>query len=326
MHTQVPVVQHYRRTDQDRLGQWAPVGSSWKSTASSGLVAHDIYHHLPADVGTFAQEVASLGAEWYVDIQALGSNPAPRIDAWPLSGFERNVIDTVLNALDSREKRPFHLPVHDAAALSETELAFFQLMAQRVHDILAKSKDARALDRVNFEQRFVQNLLWGYAQAQARFPDQAAVRKGSKNLALDLANLELSDVPYGHEVAITLEGYRCVISYSDADALFLQEHEVMPAVMMAWCSCEPGYPAKHVTLHRTARDYAEHVSNHFALQDNQGIAEELLLIPEGEQHELSQVYVRDADMQEQLRAGLTVTLPVSLMHMSDYTPRGVRVI
>ena len=326
MDTQALVVQRYRRTDQDRLGEWAPVESSWKSAASAGLVAHDIYHHLPTDLGTFAQEVASLGAEWYFDVQALSGQPAGTLDAWPLSGFERNVTDTVLNALDSREKRPFNLPTRDALALSAPEMAFFERLARTVDELLAASKDERARDRDAFEHRFVQNLLWGYAQAQARFPDQAAARKGSKNLALDLASLELSEVPYGHEVAITLDGYRCDIAYGDADAEFLRKQDVLPAVMMAWCSCEPGYPAKHVTLHQTARDYAEYVSNHFELQDGQDLSDEQRLIPQGEQHDLSRVYVRDATFKDQLNAGIAVTLPVSLMHLSDFTPRGVRVI
>lgn len=326
MNTQEPVVHRYRRTDQDRLGEWAPVGSSWKSAASSGLVAHDIYHHLPTDVGTFAQEVASLGAEWYIDIRPLGATATGSIDSWPLSGFERNVVDTALNALDSREKAPFDLPLHEAATLSALELDFFRLMARKVHKLLVESADPRASERPDFENRFVQNLLWGYAQAQSRFPDQERVREASLDLAFELANLDQSEVPYGHEVVITLNGYSCTVTYSDADAEFLNTQELVPAVMMSWCSCEPGYPVKHVTLHRTARDYAEYVSDHFAKQDSEELRDELRLIPQGEQLDLSQVYVRDTAFQHLLSEGEAVTLPLSLMHMSDYTPRGVRVI
>jgi hypothetical protein len=322
MNTQAPMVHRYCRTDQDRLGEWSPVGSTWKTAASSGLVAHDIYHHLPTDTGTFSDEVVALGAEWYIDIQ----RPAVLFDAWPLSGFERNASDTLLNALDSKEPAPFELLRRQAPLLSEDEMDFFRRLARRLSATLLQSQDARMPYQEVFEARFVENLLWGYALARERFPDQGAVRKASRALAEELAALEKSEVPYGHEVTITLKGYNCAVSYSDADVDFVRENEVTPALLMTWCSCEPGYPAQHVTLHRDERSYVEYVSEHFAQQDLQDLADELRLIPEGESSELRPVYVREAATQELLRSGQAVKLPVSLMHLCDYTPRGVRVI
>lgn len=312
----------YRRTDQDRLGEWRPIGSSWKTAASAGLVAHDIYHHLPTDDGTFAQEVAALGAEWYFDVQALdGENMA----AWPLSGFERNVIDSVLNAIDSREKRAFHLEPREASPLSAPEMEFFQRMGRKTMEVLATRKDERGFDPAVFELRYVQHLLWGYWQAQARFPDQVAARKACKRLVQELAYLELSEVPYEHEVTITLDGYRSTITYTDADAEFLGQNQALQAVMMIWCSCEPGYPAKHATLHATVREYAEHLDEHFKREETLGLASDLVLIPQGEQHDLSNVYVLDTAIQALLRAGQAVTLPLARVHDADFTPRGIRI-
>lgn len=326
MDLQPLCVQRYRRTDQARLGEWAPVGASWKSEASAGLVAHDVYHHLPEDVGTFVQEVASLGAEWYIDIQGVGVKPVDRLYAWPISGFERNVMDTVLNALESREKQAFALPERQAQALSAPEMDFFAGLAKKACEAIASHAEPSGLDPLTFEQRFTQLLVWGYREAQRRFPLQTRVREGSRRLVSDLANLAQSEVPFGHEITISLQGYECVISFTDADAEFLREQEVVPAVMMTWCSCEPGYPATHVTLHRNAADYAEHVAAHFDAQEAQGLPEVQCHIPQGEQYDLSPVYIRDMGVQAHLLEKAAVTLPVSLMHLSDYTPRGIRVI
>lgn len=319
------VVQRYRRTDQDRLGQWAPVDASWKFTANSGLVAHDIYHHLPGDTGTFAQEVAALGAEWYIDVQDFKGEQGLPFSVWPVSNFERNVRDTVLNALDSKEVRAFDLQPCEAAMLGPKQQAFFEQLARKASELLANSSDERAQGLEDFEQRFVQNLLKGYWQARERFPDQRAVRQCSRQLALDLSYLEETDVPYGHEVTLTLQGHLCSISYTDADEDVVEKLELVPAVMMTWCSSERGFPDRHVTVHRTAQDYADFLHEHFSAQD-EDLPDEQRIIPRGEQYDLMKVYIRDAKLQEQLQAGQTVQLPLELMHMSDYTPRGFRII
>lgn len=326
MNNQEPFVQRYRRTDLDRMGEWAPVGSSWKTAASAGLVAHDMFHHLPTDTGTFAQEVASLGAEWYIEWQRSTSPTEAEFATWSRTRFERNVFDTVLNALDSKEQRPFDLPAHTATPLSDIEMGYFRELVTKVHETVRTSTDPRACERPAFEVRFVQMLLWGYAQAKSRFPDQKAVRQASADLTLTLSELDLSEVPYEHEVTVTLDGTRCTVAYDDADADYLSRQELLPAVMMGWCSCEQSYPLLHVTLHLTARDYAEYVAAHFEQQDAQGLALERQVIPQAEQRDLAAVYVRDAAIQAQLQCGEAVLLPIGLMQVSDYTPRGVRVI
>ena len=319
-------VQRYRRTDQARQGEWAPVGASWKTTASAGLVAHDVYHHLPQDVGTFAQEVAALGAEWYIDVQRVSDQPVASIEGWPLSGFERNVMDTVENALDSREAQAFALPLREAQPLSASEMAFFSELAQKVHATLAARGSPAGFDPQGFQHQFVQMLAWGYRQAQQRFPSQELVRRSSRQLVSALVNLEQSDVPYGHEITISLQGYECAITYTDADAEFLLENEVVPALLMTWCTCASGYPYSHVTLHSSERGYAEHASEHLEAQDAQALSEEQRVIPEGDSQALRPVYIRDTYVQAELRDKGVVALPLSRMHLSDFTPRGVRII
>lgn len=322
MNNEEPVVLRYRRTDQDRLGPWVPVDSSWKSTASHALVAHDIYHHLPADTGTFADEVAALGAEWYVDVQ----RPSQPFRAWPVSGFERNAQDSLLNAAESPGTKPLELPQRTAPSLSDSEMEFFKGLASRLSAHLQGIDSRWEADLVGFEQRFVENLLWGYALAKARFPDQKEVRRASQALVAELAALRESDVPLGHEVCITLQGYRAVVTYTDADEDFVRENELLPAYLMTWCSCEPGYPAKHVTVHPCERTYMRYVEDYFASQDVPALRDDIQLIPEGEASHLQLVYIRDASIREELQACEQVQLPLSLMHMSSYTPRGFRVL
>lgn len=322
MNTEEPVVQRYRRTDQDRLGPWVPVDSSWKTTASAGLVAHDIYHHLPGDTGTFADEVAALGAEWYIDVQRT-SRP---VSAWPVSGFERNAQDTLFNAADSTGPKPLELPERTAPSLSGPEMEFFQGLAGRLSAKLLNIDKGWEADLAGFEQRFVENLLWGYALAKERFPDQKEVRRASQALIAELSALDESQVPLGHEVCITLQGYRSVLTYTDADEDFVRENELQPAYLMTWCSCEPDYPAKHVTVHPCESTYLRYVEDHFASQEAAELRADVRLIPEGEASHLQLVYVRDASLQAELSACEHVQLPVSLMHMSSFTPRGFRIL
>ena len=322
-HAPSQFVQRYKRTDQDRLGSWACVDASWKSPASPGLVAHDMYHHLPTDVGTFAQEVLALGAEWYIDIQSLEPVNELPLSLRALERFQRNVSDTVLNALDARERRPFHLPPTQVQALSASEMNFFQDLAARAAGVLASSQDPRALDHVAFELRFVEHLLAGYHLAKARFADQAVVRKASLALVRTLQDLDESEVPIGHEIVITLEGYHCRVAYDDADAEFLSTRASTEAFMMLWCSLEQGYPCRHLTLHRSARDYAEYTASFLARQETQALSEDQQFIPQGEQHALSKVYLRDARLQAQMAEHGHLCLPISLLHAADRSPRGV---
>lgn len=318
MQTANQVVQRYSRTDRDRLGQWAPVDSSWKTAASSALVAHDIYHHLPTDTGSFAQEVASLGAEWYVDRQPL-SGGFTTVRSRDLEAFERNLLDTVLNALDSKERRPFCLPDVTAEALSKPEMDHFYKLARKAYDILLASSDNRARDCEAFQSRLVFNLLQGYAASKTRFPDQAAVRAGARALSDSLSDLDESEVPLGHEVTITLDGYECRIDYTDADAHFLAEVKPVEAVFMRWHRNEEGYPAEDVSLHLDAGTYFEYVDNYF----ERG---ETALLPEGESNYLRKAYVvSPATLEELTRAG-SLRLPLSAFKVAQQSPRGVWVL
>jgi hypothetical protein len=323
MPTTDPVVQRYRRTDQDR-GEWLPVGSRWKTAASAGLVSHDIYHHLPDDAGTFAEEVATLGAEWYIDMQPIGK-PFQAVAERDLRNLERNTVDTVLNALDSKEAQPFLLPSTDAPLLNDQEMALFRSLASKVLTMLEESADARAAQREDFSNRFVQTVLWGYAAAKARFPDQTAVRNGSMALRERLAYLDRNDVPYGHEVTVTLEGYRCTVTYTDADGPFLASNQVIEAVMMPWCTYEPGYPMKELSLHTSASVYVDYVAEHFRQQDDFGTPEELCLMPQDESSGLRKVYIKDPALQQALQTDGSAKLPAAALQSVDYTPRDVPV-
>jgi hypothetical protein len=318
-------VERYRRTNESRLGDWLPVDSTWKTAASAGLVAHDIYHHFPSDTGSYAQEVAALGAEWYVDLQPL-DEAQNSVSARNLDMFLRGATDNTLNVLDAKEKTPFLLKCHTVKALAGWEMDIFHDLAAKVHDILLASDDPRARLCGDFQHRFIQTLLTGYEQARARFPDQKAARVGRENLIGELANLDVSDVPYGHDVTIKLVGYECVVAYTDADADFLSENKVIEGVMMIWHTCESGYPAKEATIHPCIDTYLEYVDEHFMRQDPSEVPEEERLVPYGETNTLHRVYVASEVLQEKLAQGQSVKLDLKVVLEAEATPRGVLII
>jgi hypothetical protein len=325
MHNTKPIVQRYRRTDQNRLGEWASIDSTWKTPASSGLVAHDVYHHLPTDKGTFVQEVAALGAEWYIGIQPF-SGHFKEIRAEALASFARNVSDTILNALDYKERDPFTLPVRTAPAVSADEFEYFQGLACASHQELLASADPRAARAKDFEARFVHNLLWGLNHARERFPDQRAVRRGSLQLSYDLAALDNSEVPVGHDVTVTLEGYDCRVEFTDADAPFVNEHQPEQAVLMRWCSFEQGYPVKYATVHASHSDYADFVQRHFDEQDSENLADDVKRLPEGEATSLWPVYVVSQAVKDTLARLGSLTLSLPMLQSAEQSPRGVLVL
>lgn len=325
MHS-VPFVQRYRRTDQDRAGQWAPVGARWKSTASSGLVGHDVYHHLPSDVGTFAQEVASLGAEWYISVQSLDGEFS-RIGQRKLQSFQRNAQDTVLNALDANEKDAFRLPErHTTLLLSAPEMEVFERTAAETLVTLQESIDPRATVGAEFATIFVQNLLWGYEQARNRFPDQKRVQAGCQNLSYDLEALELSDVPYGHEIAITLDGYECRIEYEDADAEFMASHAPLKVVWMPWCARTSGYPVRELSVHLDAGSYVQFEEAYFAQLPEESAESPEALLPETEWTGLRNAYVVSPELKAQLMAGESLKLSVEDFNRAEQSPRGFPVL
>jgi hypothetical protein len=325
MQARATLVQRYRRTDRSRDGEWQAVDSGWKSVASAGLVGHDIYHHLPGDQGRFAEEVATFGAEWYVDMQPIGAS-FYLADKRDLARLEGNVVDTVLNALDSREARAFCLPTRAIDRLTEAEMSYFEGLAAKALEVLDKSADPRARTQGDFTARFVQSVLWGYAQAKARFPDQRAARNGCRELRNTLADMERHEVPIGHEITIALAGSACSVTYADADVPFLLENSVEAGYAMAWCSAEHGYPLKEFTLHHSEREYVDYVEEHFFKQDGLLLPEEHQRMPKYERCGLMKVYVRNPAMQQALREGLSWKLPYAIVYNAEVTPRGVPVL
>lgn len=322
------IVQRFRRTDQDRLGQWSPIGSSWKTPASSGLVAHDIYHHLDGDTGTFSQEVRTLGAEWFVDMQPL-SGGFEQAQPWHLKNFLRNCEDLVLNAWDARRSgkaSPFDLAADEPTPrLNDREIAFFREASAIALGHAQRLQPGQQADR--FEHAFVSQVLAGYHRAQARFPDQARVRQASLGLTHRLSAIELDEVPYGHEITVTLDGYDCSIAFDDADATFLAETSVVPALLMRWCSCAHGFPFTGISLHLTEGAYHDFLQEHFREEeDAQDLEYERRIIPQSEAVDLRKVYLKNPALQAVVQRDLSLRLPMAAMDKADWTPRGVCVL
>lgn len=329
-----PLVLRYKRTDTDRLGPWQPVDSSWRTAASAGLVTHDIYHHLPGDTGTFAQEIATIGAEWFIDVQPLPDHA----DQGFLRGeraLRRAIADSVLNALDAPGAQAYgalELPAPWIFPGTALERALFESLSDHALQAIPPSLRPADVPEAEFKLRLVAQMAQGAAQARERFPDQARVRAASRHLARTIADLDESEVPLDHEITLTLTGYDTEVTYADADAGFLAQHLPLEAKLMLWCSDVRGYPRSHATLHACEASYRAFLREHFEAQADaqhdgaDGTDPGGNVLPEAESYGLRRVYVVSDSARERLRRGQALTLTLAEVGSLGVTPRGVWIL
>lgn len=315
----------YRRIDDgSRSGDWWPLDKAWQTAASPGLIAHDIYHHLPTDTGTFADEVAALGADWYVCLQPQPGAAAHQRDS-ALAKIWRYTEQITLNALDSAEERPFALVRRQGCALSPLDAAAFREMGERAARLLGNSDERRAADRSGFVDRFVQVTSWGYQQARIRFPDQTRTRRACSALARELADLDVSEVPFGHDIAIHLRGQECTVTYADADAAFMREHQVDRGLAMPWFIGASNDPIM-VSVHASELAFVDYAESVLRAQEAQGLDEARCQLPGDSARGLISVLVRSNALRAQLATAGSLQVSTGEWNGCDLTPRGFRVL
>lgn len=178
----------YRFVPKGGAEVWVPVGGEWRTAASNWIVVHDAYHHQPGDIGTVAQEFATMGAEFYVCHEQLGG-PAPQAElelpppGW--NALSRSAAGIVGVAFDSgmaadgltlsRAPTTSRLPVHVEAILSHAANSavdeFREILYGNTEPVWVAAYAAMATPGL-----LLGWMAKGYWDAKTRFPDQGRVQ------------------------------------------------------------------------------------------------------------------------------------------------------
>lgn len=197
---------------------WQPIGTEWRTTAGAWLVTHDLYHHQPGDQGSLAEELATLGAEYYinhelttdltdqdlVDLPPPGLNPVSRSAAGIVGiALECDTISVEDLVLSLASPTPVANSIAERVFQAAAESALAEL------DYIAPDPDFPewAAVRNAFSLEVVASWIRaGYWQAQKRFPDQARVRNAFEE-GLKLIKQLSTTVEIGTVMTFNLSGY-----------------------------------------------------------------------------------------------------------------------
>ena len=334
-------VLRYRRYESSQGDDWKPIGSSWQTPASGELVAHDVYHHLPGDTGTFAEEAATFGAEYYINFE---DSPLQQTALPGLNALQRGAIAVVANGAKSAKNlsQAFSMPTNRRKPLSAEAEEVFAHVAHAAYEELAYAFELRMCpadiegeeeaevtevcpEEVVFVTSFVNLMRHGYRQARRRFPDQLRVRSAMDNLEAVLRHLSRQEVPDGHIITLTLSGYDCKVEYPGADVEALESVRYVPALLMSWSGQKAGWGSEGISLHRTEAAFADYLEDwENNVFEGEGVAEQTL--PDGSARQLVPVYVTEVTLIQKLDRYDSVRLLPGSIPQVDVTPSGRQVI
>lgn len=168
---------------------WEPQDGTWRTHACAWLVAHDIYHHEPGDKGTLAEELATLGAEYYFEHEDPDYRPL-EVEELPPPGFNsltRSAAGVLGLALENENltEKDFLLGHSGTTALDNAIAeAIFRAAAESAREEVAylcgdsaSPEWAEVLQEYNQLENVASWIRLGYLNAKARFSDQARARQ-----------------------------------------------------------------------------------------------------------------------------------------------------
>ncbi len=187
------VFRHYPGRHEQKLllvgtGSWADRGDAW-------LAAHDVFHHLPDDAGSVAEEMMTFGAELWLEYPSQG-----------LDGINYGSLEGVLaesyhggRSLEKYVLPQVHLPFRaPGAAIMERFRAVTELgvagaaerFDARFGEGCRRSLPEEELRRFTCDENQARCVRWmalGYRVAQRRFPDPEKGRElfGTLKVALE---------------------------------------------------------------------------------------------------------------------------------------------
>lgn len=202
-----PRLVRYRKVDS-RAGQvWMPVEKGWRSGADCWLVLHDLFHHQDTDDGSLEHELATVGAEYYVNGEGeSGEGPSVTLAAAGLIG--------VAYAEEGRGPEFFKLKAAPQSRVDDGVRAVlrtgFESAVAELFDLTGSCSCEAAWKRVRADfSRSKAALGWmvhGYAAARERFPDQEAARLGWDK-GLERLNRMTNDARWGSVLVARRVGY-----------------------------------------------------------------------------------------------------------------------
>lgn len=161
-------------------GHWADFGEDW-------LCAHDILHHLPGDRGTVEQELMTFGAEMWFDAHKnsdtfpMQPSALSGVFLGSLKGFRVPSRFLAKPAPEMEHQLPDELiyGMYDFATIGLGRLVHFLKRKQEDNRYRATVRQAALLAGLQHPEnvtRYSQWIMFGYLQAQRRWPDSAAAQ------------------------------------------------------------------------------------------------------------------------------------------------------
>ena len=222
-----PHTLRYQRVDCVREEDWQPLGLDWQSPANEAVIAHDLYHHLPEDAGTFREEVATLGAEYYINFERCrrlgrlpGLNELQHAASYVVTNTAQGAVDveSALSLPASLTKPLDPIAERIFAEVALTAYSEIPVLTDLPDEIFEPEEDGTNPYQVAFCNAFVGTMRQGYRQAKTRFPDRSRVRAAFKSLERDLFRLNASVAPIGTTLTLVRRGYDYQLEVTPAAA------------------------------------------------------------------------------------------------------------
>lgn len=178
----------YRLTDQ-KPDCWLPLDESWRTAASCWIVAHDLYHHSPDDKGSLAEELASLGAEYYISHEEGGASEIEPGEVLPPPGHNaltRNAagiigltIESGRNWLEELALKPSGVDLTERTRAESVFRAAAESAIAEMHYLcpdITSPEWSTVKAGFSDPEGIASWIRLGYLNAKRRFPDQQRVR------------------------------------------------------------------------------------------------------------------------------------------------------
>lgn len=179
----------YRRVASREGNCWEPMGQVASRTSGCSWVAvHDLFHHQPGEKGLLWEELATLGAEYYVNLEPLdgerlGDKPAG------MNALMRNaegIVAQALNEAETLDANTLVLPAMTQRRITGEAKWVFRAAAtasrealkERIEGLSGVGDAQRVIEAFDRPGAIEDVIAWGYRQAVKRYGCQSAVRKG----------------------------------------------------------------------------------------------------------------------------------------------------
>ena len=196
---------------------WQPMDSEWRTAACEWLVAHDVYHHQVGDSGALGQELASLGAEYFICYQGKAlrhefggpSNSVCTPGEVALVNSAAGIVGTVFeNSCDMLAE--FHLgrPALPPSAQSLIPPQALEVFVKAAVSATSMMQELSLPIAPGTQGVILNWVMSGYLWAQETYPDQAAAHAGFESLISDLRQVRYKATP-GDILQVKREGNCC---------------------------------------------------------------------------------------------------------------------